>query len=39
MIAKGLYLEEAVSLYSYTLSTYSKTKDYARWFVCRLRPL
>ena len=31
MIAKGLYLEEAVSLYSYTLSTYSKTKDYARW--------
>ena len=32
MIAKGLYLEEAVSLYSYTLSTYSKTKDYARWF-------
>ena len=32
MIAKGLYLEEAVSLYSYTLSTYSKTKNYARWF-------
>ena len=32
MIARGLYLEEAVSLYSYTLSTYSKTKDYARWF-------
>lgn len=31
MIARGLYLEEAVSLYSYTLSTYSKTKDYARW--------
>ncbi len=31
MIAKGLYLEKAVSLYSYTLSTYSKTKDYARW--------
>ena len=31
MIAKGLYLEEAVSLYSYTLSTYSKTKNYARW--------
>ena len=32
MIAEGLYLEEAVSLYSYTLSTYSKTKNYARWF-------
>ena len=32
MIAQGLYLEEAVSLYSYTLSTYSKTKNYARWF-------
>ena len=32
MIARGLYLEEAVSLYSYTLSTYSKTKNYARWF-------
>ncbi len=31
MITPGLYLEEAVSLYSYTLSTYSKTKDYARW--------
>ena len=32
MITPGLYLEEAVSLYSYTLSTYSKTKNYARWF-------
>ena len=32
MLLKGLYLEEAVSLYSYTLSTYSKTKDYARWY-------
>lgn len=32
MITPGLYLEEAVSLYSYTLSTYSKTKDYARWY-------
>ena len=32
MIASGLYLEEAVSLYSYTLSTYSKTKNYARWY-------
>ena len=32
MIARGLYLEEAVSLYSYTVSTYSKTKNYARWF-------
>ncbi len=31
MITPGLYLEEAVSLYSYTISTYSKTKDYARW--------
>ena len=30
-ITPGLYLEEAVSLYGYTLSTYSKTKDYARW--------
>ena len=31
MITRGLYLEEAVSLYSYTLSTYSKTKNYARY--------
>ena len=31
MITPGLYLEEAVSLYSYTLSTYSKTKNYARY--------
>ncbi|MBQ1912622.1 MAG: SusC/RagA family TonB-linked outer membrane protein [Bacteroidales bacterium] len=30
-ITPGLFLEEAVSLYGYTLSTYSKTKDYARW--------
>ena len=32
MITPGLYLEEAVSFYSYTISTYSKTRDYARWF-------
>ena len=32
MILEGLYMEEAVSLYSYTLSTYSKTKNYARWY-------
>ena len=32
MITEGLYLEEAVSLYSYTISTYSKTRNYARWF-------
>lgn len=31
MILKGLYLQEAVSLYSYTLSGYSKTRNYARW--------
>ncbi|MBQ2526893.1 MAG: TonB-dependent receptor plug domain-containing protein, partial [Bacteroidales bacterium] len=31
MVTPGLYLEEAVSLYSYTLSTYSKTANYARW--------
>ena len=30
-ITPGLFLEQAVSLYGYTLSTYSKTKDYARW--------
>ena len=30
-LAEGLYLEEAVSFYSYTRSTYSKTRDYARW--------
>ena len=32
MIAKGLWLEQAVSFYSYTLSTYSKTRNYARWY-------
>ncbi len=32
VITPGLYLEEAFSFYSYTLSTYSKTKDYARYF-------
>ena len=32
IITPGLYLEEAFSFYSYTLSTYSKTKDYARYF-------
>ena len=32
ILTPGLYLEEAFSFYSYTLSTYSKTKDYARYF-------
>lgn len=32
IITPGLYLEEAFSFYSYTLSTYSKTKNYARWY-------
>lgn len=32
IITPGLYLEEAFSFYSYTLSTYSKTKDYARYY-------
>ena len=32
MITPGLYLEEAISFYSYTISTWSKTRDYARWF-------
>ena len=32
IITPGLYLEEAFSFYSYTLSTYSKTRDYARYF-------
>ena len=32
IITPGLYLEEAFSFYSYTLSTYSKTKVYARYF-------
>ena len=31
MITPGLFLEEAVSFYSYTISTYSKTRNYARW--------
>lgn len=31
VITPGLYFEEAFSFYSYTLSTYSKTKDYARY--------
>lgn len=30
-IAKGLYLKESVSFYSYTLSQYGKTANYARW--------
>lgn len=30
-ITKGLYLQEAISFYSYTLSQYGKTKNYARW--------
>ncbi len=32
MIAEGLYLKESVSFYSYTLSAYSKTRNYARWY-------
>ena len=32
MVTPGLYLEEAVSLYSRTLSTYSKTRNYARYY-------
>ena len=32
MVTKGLYLEEAVSFYNYTLSSYSKTRNYARWY-------
>ena len=31
IVTPGLYLEEAFSFYSYTLSTYSKTKNYARY--------
>lgn len=30
-ITKGLYLQESISFYSYTLSQYGKTKNYARW--------
>lgn len=32
IVTPGLYLEEAFSFYSYTLSTYGKTKNYARWY-------
>ena len=32
MITEGLFLEQAVSFYSYTLSTYSKSRNYARWY-------
>ena len=32
MIAKGLYLIESFSFYNYTRSSYSKTRNYARWF-------
>ena len=32
MVTDGLYLEESVSFYSYTLSSYSKTRNYARWY-------
>ena len=32
VITPGLYFEEAFSFYSYTLSTYSKTKTYERYF-------
>lgn len=31
VLTEGLYLEEAFSFYGYTLSTYSKSRDYARW--------
>lgn len=32
MVLEGLYLQEAVSFYSHTISTYSKTKNYARYY-------
>ena len=32
MLTEGLYLEETVSFYNYTLSAYSKTRNYARWY-------
>lgn len=32
MVTEGLYLEEAVSFNNYTLSSYSKTRNYARWY-------
>ena len=32
MIAEGLYLIESFSFYNYTRSSYSKTRNYARWF-------
>ena len=32
MLTEGLWMEEAVSFYSYTLSAYSKTRNYARWY-------
>lgn len=32
MVLEGLYLQESVSFYSHTISTYSKTKNYARYF-------
>lgn len=31
MVLQGLYLQESVSFFSYTVSGYSKTKNYARW--------
>ena len=31
MLTPGLYLKQSVSFYSYTLSAYSKTRNYARW--------
>ena len=31
MVTPGLYLKQSVSFYSYTLSAYSKTRNYARW--------
>ena len=32
MVTPGLYLSEAFSFYSYTISTYNKSRNYARWF-------
>ena len=31
MVTPGLYMKQSVSFYSYTLSAYSKTRNYARW--------
>ena len=32
MVTPGLYLKQSVSFYNYTLSAYSKTRNYARWY-------